>query len=325
MPLAKQWPHHAGGRQTGAGDPKGQAAGVSDAAISASSAVTHGLRLPQQSPLFHAEHAGRYDRQTLIVEYQRLYDCRLIVVSDIIFGDNIPLLEELLFDADPSQDLHMILDSPGGDGETAVRMVRSAQARCRELSVIVPDQAKSAGTILLLGAHHILMGPTSDLGPVDPQFPIGIEGSQELVSAKDIIAAVENAEKAVAADANTYPIHASLLSDVSALKVQQARSALARTDDLVEEALKSHPSRSAREVQELKKKLKEPLIDLPKDHSAVVGASDAQAAGLPVKQVDPASPQWQLIWRLYAKYLMLGRCRVYEAERASRIIPLNVS
>ncbi len=105
------------------------------------------LALPSQSPLFHAEHAARYDRQELIKKYQARHDCRLVVIIDIIFGDNIPLLEELLYNANPSEDLHIILDSPGGDGETAVRLVRSAQARCRELTVIVPNQAKSAATL----------------------------------------------------------------------------------------------------------------------------------------------------------------------------------
>jgi len=103
---------------------------------------------------------------------------------DAIFPYAITLFEELVYDAKPSQDLHLILATPGGDGETAVRLVRSAQARCRELTVIVPDIAKSAGTVLALGAHHILMGPVSDLGPIDPQFQ---QPTGELVSAKDII------------------------------------------------------------------------------------------------------------------------------------------
>ena len=49
--------------------------------------------------------------------------------------------------------------------------------------------AKSAATLLTLGAHHIMMGPASDLGPIDPQFFI----NNELVAAKDIIAAVDDA------------------------------------------------------------------------------------------------------------------------------------
>jgi ClpP class serine protease len=215
----------------------------------------------------------------------------------------------------------MILVSPGGDGEAAVRLVRSLQARCKELTVIVPDIAKSAATILVMGAHHILMGPTSDLGPVDPQFQIG--GQQGLVSAKDIIAAVENAEKAVSASPDTYPIHAALLSDVTALQVQQARSALARTEDLVSEALQSLPGRTEAEVEELKARLKVKLIDVPQEHSAVFSAQDAKQAGLPVDIADAQSDRWRLIWRLYAKYLLAGAgpsLGVYEGANASRIV-----
>ena len=108
--------------------------------------------LPTQTPLYRAEHSGRYERQALIQEYEDTYQARLIVMADIIVSWSITYFEELVFDADPAQDLHLLLDTPGGDGETAVRITRSAQARCKELTIIVPDQAKSAGTLLAMGA-----------------------------------------------------------------------------------------------------------------------------------------------------------------------------
>ncbi len=208
---------------------------------------------PPQSPVFHAQNASRYDRQTLVRDYQSRFECRLVVMFDEIFPYSIALFEELIFDANPEEDLHVMLSSPGGDGETAVRLVRSAQARCRELTVVIPDSAKSAATILALGAHNLLMGPTSDLGPVDPQFQMS---GGSLASAKDIIAAVEEATKQVQAAPETYPIHASLLADVTALMVQQARAAVDRTGDQVKEALSSNPDRTPSEVKELQKKLK---------------------------------------------------------------------
>lgn len=112
----------------------------------------------QRTPLFHAQHAERYARQTLIRQYEEAHNCRLAVLIDVIFPEVVTLFEELIFDADSAEDLHLLLDTPGGDGETAIRLVRSAQARCRELTIIVPNQAKSAGTILLMGAHHIREG-----------------------------------------------------------------------------------------------------------------------------------------------------------------------
>lgn len=280
--------------------------------------------LPAQSPLFHAEQAARYDRQALIGKYEAAFDCRLVVLIDFIFEDSVTFLEELIYDADPSRNLHLLLASPGGDGETAVRLARSIQARCRHFTVIVPDKAKSAATILCMGAHHILMGPTSDLGPVDPQFQLP-DGS--LAGAKDIIAAVDHATTEVQSRPETYPIHAALLGDITALMVQQARSALARTSDLVEEALKSNPERKAEEIDQLKAKLRTPLIELPKSHAAIFGADDAETAGLPVLKADPAGEQWQLIWRLWAKYYALGPPRVYEGLSASKVMlwPVQVA
>lgn len=220
-----------------------------------------------------------------------------------IFGYSVEYFEELLFDASPEQDMHLLLVSPGGDGEVAVRLVRAAQARCRNLTVIVPDYAKSAATLFVLGAHEILMGPTSDLGPVDPQFPLG---EYDLVSAKDMIAAVERALDDVADRPDTYPLHSALLADVNALKVEQARSALARTDDLLREALQSNPERSEEDVDDLVKRLHEPLIEAPKDHAAIFGAAYAKRLGLPVTICQPSSDQWKRIWQLWMHYYALA-------------------
>lgn len=275
---------------------------------------------PLQSPIFHAQHAARYERQELIARYEEQYDCRLVVLIDALFGHSVPFFQELIDDASSGQDLHVLLQSPGGDGETAVRLIRAMQSRSKEVTVIVPDQAKSAATLLTLGAHHIFMGPTSDLGPIDPQFLTGMGPSQQLVSAKDIIAAVDEATKAVQEAPNTYPIYASLLGDVTAIQVQQARSALGRTEDQLSEALKSKPDRSDDEVERLKETLKEPLIQDTKSHSAFFGIDDAKRVGLPVLDADQRKDQWQAVWRLWTKYFVLGYgVSVYEGHRASHI------
>ena len=108
--------------------------------------------MTSRTPLFAAEHSERYERQKIIREYQELTGAKLIVIIDSISPTNMTIMEELLVDLTKEQDLHLILCSPGGDGETAIRMVRSMQQRCRELTVIVPDMAKSAATIICLGA-----------------------------------------------------------------------------------------------------------------------------------------------------------------------------
>jgi hypothetical protein len=98
-----------------------------------------GEELPQgggvsRTPLFTAQHSERYVRQDLIKNYEATFDVSLIVVIDQIFARGVTYLEELIFDCDPAKPLHVLLASPGGDGETAIRMVRSLQtalSRCR--------------------------------------------------------------------------------------------------------------------------------------------------------------------------------------------------
>lgn len=267
-----------------------------------------------RSPQYAAIHAPRYERQTLIRQYQDEHKCRLIVVSDILMPNSVALFEETLHGANPSEDLHVMLATPGGDGETAIRLARQAQSRCNTLTVIVPDQAKSAGTLFALGADHIYMGPTSDLGPVDPQLLLP-DGS--LGAARAIIAAVEDAEERIQANPNTYPLHVALLADVSALMVQQARDALARTAAQVREALLCVQTRTKCGVKKMAKNLDGHLIGDIQSHGATISASAARGFGLPVKEATHGEPQWLDLWRLWAKYRILGNVQVYEGEKAS--------
>jgi hypothetical protein len=205
----------------------------------------HAEQIAKRTPLYQAQHADRYGRQVLIAEYEALTQASLIVVIDQIFPPNLTYLEELLFDLDRSKPLHVLLASPGGDGETAIRMVRSMHARCCEPTMVLPDMAKSAATVMCLGADRIVMGPGGDLGPVDPQFQL----EQSLASAKELVAAVDEAEDRITANPDTYPLFAGLLSDVNMLMVEQARSALARTGALVREALACVPQRMLEDVE----------------------------------------------------------------------------
>lgn len=276
--------------------------------------------LSGRSPLYEAERAAWYERQTLIQEYEMAHSCRLVVLIDALFPASVTAFEETLYDADPQEDLHVMPATLGGDGETALRLVRQAQSRCADLTVIVPDQAKSAGTLFVLGADHLYLGPTSDLGPVDPQLMLP---NGQLAAAKSIIAAVEEAERRVQRSPDTFPLHASLLSDISGLMVQEARDALARADDQLREALACVSSRTNDDVRKLVDVLREPLIEGTPSHRAIISAQDAKGFGLPVQLANPADTQWQAIWRLWAKYSVLNAARVYEGRKASVVVPRN--
>lgn len=275
-----------------------------------------------RTPLFYARHAERYARQQLIRDYEALGNCNFIVIIDQIFPDNLTYLEELLSDCESDRPLHVMIASPGGDGETAIRMVRSMQSRCTELVMIVPDMAKSAATLVCLGADRIIMGPGGDLGPVDPQFQLG--NGRGLGSAKEIVAAIDEAESRIKDSPETFPLFASLLADINMLMVEQARSALKRTGAMVAEALAA-AGRNEAQVKKLTKKLRAPLINDPASHSAVISATAAKSFGLPAESADPRSADWNLVWQLWTRYFVLGcfpvgRTAAYEGKRVSHII-----
>lgn len=63
--------------------------------------------------------------------------------------------------------VHMALNSGGGDIYSAYKIVNILREYASELRIMVPLYAKSAATLMVLGADEIIMGPQSELGPLD--------------------------------------------------------------------------------------------------------------------------------------------------------------
>jgi hypothetical protein len=64
----------------------------------------------------------------------------------------------------------LLIDSPGGDAHSAYRIARMLQRRTNRLTVIVPQFAKSAATLLALGAKDLVLSVDAELGPLDVQM-----------------------------------------------------------------------------------------------------------------------------------------------------------
>lgn len=274
-----------------------------------------------RTPLFSAQHADRYDRQRLISDYQKTFDVNLIVLIDQIFAPSTTLLQELLSGLDHMRPLHLVLASPGGDPEVAVRLLRSLQAATPELTIIVPDMAKSAATLMCLGADKILMAPSSDLGPVDPQFYIG----QNLVPAKEIVRAVQRAEDRVAAVPDSFPLYSSLLAEIDMTIYEAAVTATDRSYGQIEEALRCRGLEPG-DAKRLAEDLRGPLVNESTSHGSTIGPDAALGFGLPVEVADTQGEQWSYIWALWTRYYHLGAWpagawRVYEGHTASQILP----
>lgn len=67
------------------------------------------------------------------------------------------------------EEVDFILDSPGGIPGDAYRIIRSLRRSFDVVNVVVPLWAKSAATLLALGANRIVMDEAGELGPFDIQ------------------------------------------------------------------------------------------------------------------------------------------------------------
>lgn len=90
-----------------------------------------------------------------------------------IAGDVVPeFLEQLQALPANCRELDLLLVSNGGDPTVAWRVVSLIRERVDKFSVLVPQAAFSAATLIALGADEIVMHPHGNLGPTDPQIMV---------------------------------------------------------------------------------------------------------------------------------------------------------
>ena len=133
----------------------------------------------------------------------------------------------------------VILDTPGGVVEVVERMVTTLRSLYDEVTVIVPDRAMSAGTILALSADRIMMDHLSCLGPIDPQ----IEKDRRLVPALSYLNQYERLNKKAQEDELTTAEYA-LLTKLDLGELYQFEQARELSQDLLVKWLSQYKFKS---------------------------------------------------------------------------------
>ena len=91
--------------------------------------------------------------------------------SSVDYSDILPFSDQL--SNLKSEDIDIILETPGGLAEVVEDLVKLVRKKHKNIGIIVPGTAKSAGTIFAMAADEILMGDLSSLGPIDAQIVSG--------------------------------------------------------------------------------------------------------------------------------------------------------
>jgi ClpP class serine protease len=157
--------------------------------------------LEQQTQQHQAalENQRRADRVEHIKRIQNIRDSKVVIYYslDTLVHDHGVLLYELLRTVGQQERLDLLLRSPGGYADAAFKMAGYCRDFAEEqFSVLIPHDAKSAATLLCLGADELVMGDPSELGPVDPRIAVrdnyGRNVQVSATSVKDALELLEN-------------------------------------------------------------------------------------------------------------------------------------
>ena len=124
--------------------------------------------------------------------------------------------------------LDVLLDSGGGDLDFAYKMLKMLKSYAERVTVIVPFYAKSAATLIALGADRLQMCRAGELGPIDPQ--VMDPNSGMMVPALSIKNAMDFID-----DAHSPLIKASLADKISPLLMGAYRNAVAMSKQYLDE------------------------------------------------------------------------------------------
>lgn len=290
--------------------------------------IERSVPAPTKTPLFQAIHAERYQRQAIIKNIQERSERRLICYVSgggcaIDRDDTVPFVD-LLHNIPPREDLDLLLHTGGGDIDAAEKLISMVRNKVSAgiLRIIVPDFAKSAGTLMVLGADYVVMSDTSELGPIDPQI-IRADGNGNRIrhSVQSYLDAYDEHTATLKKEPGNVAAQIMLGKlDPATVKLFQAVQARAR--QFAEVQLKRGMFRKGGNWSQTASE----LLDTKRwqSHAQMISWEDAKdpRIGLNVEYLDPKSDEWQAYWQLYClqRLAVRDRQKLYESDYASLLI-----
>jgi hypothetical protein len=214
----------------------------------------------------------------------------------------------------------LVLTSPGGQPEIAEKVVTMLRHFYDDdLRVIVPEYAKSAATIVCLGADEIVMGYCSELGPIDPQMPYtDAQGNVTYRSAHAVIESVDAyvraAHEAIAED-KPFQAYVRLLDFHPDLTfIEECRLAARLAEELALRLLKSKMLKDKQEKAE-EAALALSRADRLLSHGRAIDYRFARdELGLNVRYVPAGDELWKNIWELHIRSTLAGAVKLIESS-----------
>jgi hypothetical protein len=140
----------------------------------------------------------------------------------------------------PTGPLDVMLHSPGGSPTATESIVTLLRNKFAPIRFIVPDVAKSAATMLAMSGNEVLMVPSAELGPIDPQMLITREGRTLSAPAQAILDQFDLASNEILNDQRRLAVWLPILRDLGPSLRQECLNAIALSKTLVKDWLQKY-------------------------------------------------------------------------------------
>lgn len=260
--------------------------------------------------ILEEQNQGHPTRKKLFIELEKELGRPVItffttfVQAGMIENTDADMIEGVLQKMDLSKGLALIISSPGGDGLAAERIINicKSYSGTGEFWAVIPSKTKSAATIVSFGASKIIAGPTSELGPIDPQIRFEENGQVKQFSVFNIVKSYDTLfKKAVEENGGNLQPYLQQLSGFDPRDIEEHRMQLELSEDIGVRALKAGMLSSKTETQ-IKTDIKRFLSPtVTKTHGRPIYRDDAADCGLVIEKVDVDSKVWQLSRELYTR------------------------
>lgn len=280
-----------------------------------------------KTPMFVAENAGRYLRQSLIGTIQeaefasgtgRTLLCYVCGAEAQVDREDIIGFMELLHNVKRGENVDLLLHTGGGDldaAEKLINLVRATIGHDAQLRAIVPDYAKSAGTLMVLGANEIVMGESSELGTIDPQVDQqDLSGHVLTHSVLVYIDAYKEARSELEKHPDN-PANRMMFERFDPTVLREFKAIEARARACAQDLLKPRINAYTAVVND--------LLDINRfpSHRQMINWEAAKSLGLEIVYKDPSDELWAKYWELHChQRLAIGdRQKIFESAVVTHI------
>ncbi len=187
-----------------------------------------------------------------------------------------------------SSRLTLILHSPGGSPESTEAIVQYLRQKFEHITVIVPQAAMSAATMLACACDRIYLGKHSSLGPIDPQMVVQCDGQMITAPAAAIEEQFRRAQRECKEDPAKLTSWIPILRQYGPALLAQCRFAEELSRSLVQEWLAKHMFSGEEDAEDRAKKVATALAkhDDFKTHGRFICRERAKELGLKVSDLE---------------------------------------